>query len=248
MNTHKTFLIMDTRRCLDCGNCERACERRHGEPRFDRHGFEVGYIRVPTTCKDCVDPECVAACRFQAMIKTRDRLTQPTEMCVGCNLCARKCPFGAINMLPAQVVHEKILPKKELKTQRKFFFVPGWLQRSNGGNGKMQNIPVASDNSQNTQPKKAKRKREVWKCDACAGYKKRACVYNCPTGALREVTLDDLVKEIPREWGQILVEYLAPAFLTREEKEAIREGKLRLVVTEDKRIELAPVEKVALVA
>ncbi len=248
MNTHKTFLIMDTRRCLDCGNCERACERRHGEPRFDRHGFEVGYIRVPTTCKDCVDPECVAACRFQAMIKTRDRLTQPTEMCVGCNLCARKCPFGAINMLPAQVVREKVLAKKQVKSKRKFLAISGWLHRPNGENSQIESIPAGRDGSQSTAPKKTKRKREVWKCDACAGYKKRACVYNCPTGALREVALDDLVREIPREWGQTLVEYLAPAFLTREEKQAIREGKLRLVVTEDKRIELTPVEEIALVA
>ena len=35
------------------------------------------------------------------------------------------------------------------------------------------------------------KQRVVVKCDCCAGYNDRACVINCPTGALRTVHIEE---------------------------------------------------------
>ena len=217
MKTDMKFLIIDTRKCIDCGNCEISCERRHKAKRFDRRGFEVGYVRIPTSCKNCVDPECMNACKFKAMIKTDKRLTQPMELCVGCSLCSRKCPFGAIKMLNPEELQKN---SAEQHSGLFHFF------RHKQDEHDKQTVPLELDKN----GKKKKNKKEVWKCDSCADYKYRGCVYNCATGALQEIVLEEFVKTIPVKWAQKLVEYLSPAFLTAEEKALIRSGDKRLVV------------------
>jgi len=216
MNLQKKFLIMDSRNCIDCDNCVLACKRRHGVERFARYGFQVGYIRIPTTCKDCEAPDCVEACKFSCMIKTNDHMTQALEDCNGCRLCARKCPFGAIEMLAGPVLSQKM--KKRPPLLLKVF------QRKQEHN-------VVSISSK-------KRKKDVWKCDGCANFKHRGCVYNCPTGALREVVLADFIKTIPHEWAEALINYLAPAFLNAEEKSLVREGRAKLIIDENKNVRL----------
>ena len=224
METSKKFLIIDTRKCIDCGNCEISCERRHKAKRFDRRGFEIGYIRIPTSCKNCLDPECMAACKFKAMIKTENRLTQPMELCVGCSLCSRNCPFGAIKMLKSDEIRNDNCPTGLGKI----------FEFGKKKNNDSKIFGVDSDEDE----KKKKRKKEVWKCDACADYKNRGCVYNCATGALKEIVLDEFIKTIPNKWAQKLVEYLSPAFLNAEEKALIKAGQKRLLVTENAEIEL----------
>ncbi len=209
MNLTKKFLIMDVTKCIDCDNCVLACERRHGIPRFQRHGFQVGTIRVPTSCKNCEDPECIASCKVDGMTKTNHRFTQPTEACIGCGLCAKNCPFGAIQMFKSDIIPIKL-----------------------------EYIKIDEKVKKSKLPKKVQRKREVWKCDGCAGYQNKGCVYNCPTGALQEVVLIDFIKTIPYPWAVKLVEYLSPAFLTKEEKELIHSGKAKLVVDRDYNIRL----------
>ena len=201
MNLSKKFLIYDVNKCIDCDNCVIACERRHGTARFVRHGFQVGTVRVPTTCKNCEDPECIATCRIDGMTKTNHRFTQPKEICIGCGLCAKNCPFDAIQMQTAELIAQKVQYEK------------------------VENIknPKLLEKAKN-------RKKEVWKCDGCAGYKNRGCVYNCPTGALQEVVLEDFIKKIPFTWAVQLVQYLSPAFLSAEEKKLVNEGKAELVL------------------
>ena len=201
---------MDVAKCIDCDNCVLACERRHGIARFQRHGFQVGTIRVPTSCKNCEDPECISSCKVEGMTRLTHRFTQPTEVCIGCGLCSKNCPFEAIQMFKANTDSIKI----------------NYL-----------NIP---DNVQKDKltKKKIERKREVWKCDGCIGYKNKGCVFNCPTGALQEVVLIDFIKTIPYPWAVKLVKYLSPAFLTKEEKGLISSGLARLVVDRDYNINL----------
>lgn len=38
------------------------------------------------------------------------------------------------------------------------------------------------------------KKRQVVKCDMCADYRHMACVYNCPTGAMKVMTPEELIK------------------------------------------------------
>ena len=213
MNLRKKFLIMDVTRCIDCDNCVLACKRRHGIARFQRQGFQIGTIRVPTSCKNCEDPECISSCKVEGMTRLNHRFTQPTETCIGCGLCSKNCPFGAIQMFKSNTVPVTI---EYLKIDEKV---------------KKIKLPK----------KKTERKREVWKCDGCIGYKNKGCVYNCPTGALQEVVLIDFIKTIPYPWAVALVNYLSPAFLTKEEKEKIRTGQVRLIVDQNYNINLEPI-------
>jgi len=53
------------------------------------------YSFVKRQCMHCVDPACVAACPFSAMIKADDGVvTWRGEMCVGCRYCEIGCPFN----------------------------------------------------------------------------------------------------------------------------------------------------------
>ena len=223
MNLQKKFLIMDTRKCIDCENCVLACKRRHGVERFARHGFQVGYIRIPTTCKACDVPDCVQACKFSFMIKVPNQMTRALDDCKGCSLCARKCPFGAIEMLAGQVVRKE-------KSKRPSLFL------------KIVNRqPQQQDNG--VTLKKGDRKKDVWKCDGCAGFKHRGCTYNCPTGALQELLLEDFITTIPKEWTEELLNYLAPTFLNAEEKQQWCKGFMRLQIDENGKVKLLPVKK-----
>ena len=209
MDIYKTFLIYDLNKCIDCDNCVKACDRRHGNSRFVRHGFEIGTIRVPTSCKNCVDPVCIECCKIEGMTKTNHRYTQPKEICSGCGRCSRTCPFGAISMLATK--------DHTLKINYEGNFLP----------------------EQNHLAEKGKnRKKEIWKCDGCADYKNKGCVYNCPTGALQEIVLADFIKTIPFEWAEKLLDYFSPAILEKEEKAMIEQGQVKLILDREYNIKL----------
>lgn len=211
MNLDKMFLIMDVEKCIDCDLCVLACERRHGASRFTRIGFQVGSIRIPTSCKNCEDPVCIRSCRIDGMTRTNHRFTQPLEICIGCGLCAKNCPFGAIRMVTSR------------EEQLTVTYEP-WL--------------VISESDQEKLHKGKNRKKEIWKCDGCASYKNRGCVYNCPTGALRSVKLTELIKTMPMAHAIAIVNYLSPAFLDAQEKEMVKNNERKLFIDHQRQIHL----------
>lgn len=216
MNLQKTFLIYDLSKCLDCDNCVAACNRRHRTPRFRRRGFEIGTVRIPTSCKNCEAPDCIDSCKIEGMTQTNHRYTQPREICIGCGLCAKNCPFNAITMYRVDQHQLKINYEK---------------------------LPQENDEQYQKALTKAKnRKNELWKCDGCTGYANQGCVFNCPTGALQVVVLADFIKTIPLKWAEKIVNYLSPAFLSAEEKLLVRahQAELRVDPGGQIRLELLP--------
>jgi cGMP-dependent protein kinase 2 len=158
-------LLIDETLCVGCDNCERACADSHdGLSRLDREaGKTYAHLHVPTSCRHCEHPHCMADCPPNAIHRGADGEVYIDETCIGCGNCQRNCPYGVIRM-------EKVPPKKPP--------LLAWLIAGLGpGPGEPPKKWVDKRVSADT-PKKAV------KCDMCAGISGGpACVRACPTGA-----------------------------------------------------------------
>jgi formate dehydrogenase iron-sulfur subunit len=90
-------IYMDLSRCIYCRSCEVACEREHG----GRSNMFVQLLderyAIPLNCRQCENSPCVTVCPTHAIHRENDEIvTIATMQCIGCNLCALACPFGAI--------------------------------------------------------------------------------------------------------------------------------------------------------
>jgi len=168
--------------CIDCKQCEDACEDRHGAQRLTLGGYELGLLDFVYTCRTCEDARCLSPCEHDAI--KRDPKTKEVviheDKCIGCSLCALSCPYGAINMIN---VAEPEMPsfnaqsKARLDKTGKLAFGPG-------------------------KGRKALARRVANKCDHCAGYGDQACVSACPTGSLIEIAPATLFRERPEPTGK----------------------------------------------
>ncbi|HUJ58632.1 MAG TPA: 4Fe-4S dicluster domain-containing protein, partial [Kofleriaceae bacterium] len=163
--------------CIDCKQCEEACETRHGAQRLTLGGYELGLLDFVFTCRTCADARCLSPCEHDAI--KRDPRSGEIQIiedrCIGCSLCALSCPYGAIDMIN---VAEPELPsysprfKARLEHKGSLAFGPG-------------------------KGRKAPARRIANKCDHCAGYADQACVSACPTGSLIEIAPAALFRERP---------------------------------------------------
>ncbi len=102
----------DPDRCMGCRSCELACalassqeevhaaalSRKVLRPRM-RVGVFAGRIQ-PFHCRHCEDAKCVEACPTDALAREGGQVHLSDEKCVGCKLCAKACPHGAITVGP----------------------------------------------------------------------------------------------------------------------------------------------------
>jgi len=164
-------LLIDETLCVGCDNCEKACADSHeGLSRLNREaGRTYAHLHVPTSCRHCEHPHCMADCPPNAIRRGPDGEVFIDETCIGCGNCQRNCPYGVIRM-------DSVPPKKpSLLSWLLFGAGPGpgepskkWRKKNAG--------PVE-------QPKKA------IKCDMCSGIDGGpACVRACPTGAALRVS------------------------------------------------------------
>ncbi len=51
---------------------------------------------MPVQCRHCDDAPCSKVCPVEAIRQTGDCVQLNESLCIGCNLCAVACPFGAI--------------------------------------------------------------------------------------------------------------------------------------------------------
>jgi Fe-S-cluster-containing hydrogenase component 2 len=154
--------------CIDCKQCEDACEDRHGARRLTLGGYELGLVDVVFSCRTCTDARCLSPCEHDAIKRdaTTGEIQIVEDRCIGCSLCALSCPYGAIDMINvAEIESPSFHPNFKARLDRagKLGFGPG-------------------------KGRKAPARRIANKCDHCAGYGEQACVSACPTGALVEVS------------------------------------------------------------
>ncbi|MEO6715677.1 MAG: cyclic nucleotide-binding domain-containing protein [Novosphingobium sp.] len=160
-------LLIDETLCIGCDNCEKACADSHdGLSRLDREaGKTYAHIHVPTSCRHCEHPHCMADCPPNAIQRGPDGEVVIDETCIGCGNCQRNCPYGVIRM-------DSVPPPKPSLLSWMFF-----------GAGPGPGEPPKKWSKKHT-PKGEERPKKAIKCDMCSGIDGGpACVRACPTGA-----------------------------------------------------------------
>src|SRR5262249_35246557 len=155
-----TVRLRQPDRCIDCKQCEEACEDRHGAQRLTLGGYELGLLDFVYTCRTCSDARCLSPCEHDAI--KRDAKTGEVviheDRCIGCSLCALSCPYGAINMVN--------VAEPEMDT-----FNPRFKARLD----KTGKLAFGAGKG-----RKAAARRIANKCDHCAGHADQASVSACP--------------------------------------------------------------------
>jgi cGMP-dependent protein kinase 2 len=168
-------LLIDERLCVGCDNCEKACADAHdGLSRLDREaGRTYAHLHVPTSCRHCEHPHCMADCPPNAIHRGPDGEVFIDDSCIGCGNCQRNCPYGVIRM-------DAVPPKK-----------PGLLSWLFFGAGPGPGEP--SHDWIHAHGAGEKRKQAI-KCDMCSGIDGGpACVRACPTGAAIRVAPEEFL-------------------------------------------------------
>lgn len=162
-----TVRLRQLDRCIDCKQCEEACEDRHGAGRLVLGGFELGLLDFVYSCRTCSDARCLSPCEHDAIKRDPEtgEIRIAEDRCIGCSLCSLSCPYGAIDMVNVaepETPNFKAALRARLEKGGKLGFGPG-------------------------KGRKAPARRIANKCDHCAGFAEQACVSACPTGALIEI-------------------------------------------------------------
>jgi Fe-S-cluster-containing hydrogenase component 2 len=96
------MLVLDLKTCTRCDECTRACADSHPDhnARLLREGLRFGDFLVATSCRSCHKPYCMEGCPVDAIHRRGNHLEVVIENhCIGCGLCERNCPYGAIHMV-----------------------------------------------------------------------------------------------------------------------------------------------------
>jgi cGMP-dependent protein kinase 2 len=166
------MLLIDESLCVACDNCEKACAETHGgTSRLDREaGPTYATIHVPTSCRHCEHPHCMADCPPDAIHRAPDGEVFIDESCIGCGNCERNCPYDVIHMAGANEGKPGLL---------------SWMLFGMG-HGPGEDKAARNEKKDSDAPKKAV------KCDMCKELDGGpACVRACPTGAAIRVSPED---------------------------------------------------------
>jgi Fe-S-cluster-containing hydrogenase component 2 len=160
--------------CIDCKQCEDACEERYGAKRLTLGGYHLGMLDFVYTCRTCTDQRCIDPCEYDSIKfdPVRKEVIINEATCTGCTACAQSCPYGAIDMVevdPGAPTYKEDF-KLRLDENAALTFGPG-------------------------TPRVAKARRIANKCDHCGSYGDQACISACPTGSLIEIDSALLFKE-----------------------------------------------------
>jgi Fe-S-cluster-containing hydrogenase component 2/CRP-like cAMP-binding protein len=102
------LMLIDLDRCTRCDECVRACVNTHadGRSRLFLDGPRFGQYLVPTTCRSCLDPVCMIGCPVGSIHRGDNGQIVIEDWCIGCNLCAKQCPYGSIQMHDIGIISE----------------------------------------------------------------------------------------------------------------------------------------------
>lgn len=102
-------------KCTACRICEYACSTHNfGEINPSKSRIKVQVISkdfffFPVVCKQCGTAPCVDVCPKDALV--RNKITDAVEViednCIGCRLCVKACPFGAMGFNKVEKIADK---------------------------------------------------------------------------------------------------------------------------------------------
>jgi len=117
-----SILMIDLNVCTRCDECVRACADTHGgRPRFVREGDRLQNYLITRACFHCRDPLCLVGCPTGAIRRTNvgEVVAIDDKLCIGCQSCAKNCPFDAITMhQTGETWPDNMLPEALRGTQR----------------------------------------------------------------------------------------------------------------------------------
>lgn len=109
--TARYGILVDINRCTGCMTCVLACKEENLTPPgvwwnrvLEIDDPSIDYIRyVRYSCMHCEDPPCVEACPEKAIHRREDGIVLiDREKCRGRGECVKACPYGAIDINPAE--------------------------------------------------------------------------------------------------------------------------------------------------
>jgi CRP-like cAMP-binding protein/ferredoxin-like protein FixX len=165
-------LLIDESLCVRCDSCEKACADVHdGTSRLDREaGPTYANIHVPTSCRHCEHPHCMKDCPPDAIHRAPGGEVFVDDSCIGCGNCQRNCPYGVIQMAPAD-------PARRRPSLLSWLF-----------------FGLGPEPGREPAPKDKAIPKKAVKCDMCKDVKGgAACVRACPTGAAIRVSPEDFL-------------------------------------------------------
>jgi Fe-S-cluster-containing dehydrogenase component len=89
-------LLIDEKLCVGCDNCEKACADSHdGLSRLNREaGKTFAHLHVPTSCRHCEHPHCMADCPPNAIHRGPMARCSSTTAASAAAIASATAPMG----------------------------------------------------------------------------------------------------------------------------------------------------------